>query len=206
MAITDLGRALILPQGVYNPSKTYYRLDLVTYDGGSYVAKAETQGNLPTNTTYWQIIALSGATTSDLAVVDAAGYYTAGSTVETAFAQIGRNAILFTPVTESANKFTCDVQNMGNKNFNFSINNAVAKEIILTNVMDGRNEIFLEVSASATAAITWTLGKFGSGVPTIKWTWNIPPYLVAGNIYRILLMTSNGGARWNGFTSPPIET
>ena len=37
----------------YDPATTYQIGDLVTYDNKLYRAKAETTGNLPTNTTYW---------------------------------------------------------------------------------------------------------------------------------------------------------
>lgn len=54
------GRVLIMPKGDYNPSVTYEMLDLVSYNGSSYIAKGTTTGNLPTNTTYWQLSAYGG--------------------------------------------------------------------------------------------------------------------------------------------------
>jgi hypothetical protein len=44
------------PMGAYSNSTTYALGDLVTYNGLSYVANQATTGNLPTNTTYWQVI------------------------------------------------------------------------------------------------------------------------------------------------------
>ena len=54
---TSAGRVLIIPKGEYNASTTYSMLDLVTYHGSSYVCKQTSTGNLPTNTTYWQLSA-----------------------------------------------------------------------------------------------------------------------------------------------------
>ena len=54
---TSAGRVLIIPKGEYNASTTYSMLDLVTYQGSSYVCKQTSTGNLPTNTTYWQLSA-----------------------------------------------------------------------------------------------------------------------------------------------------
>lgn len=54
------GRVLIMPKGEYDATATYGMLDLVSYNGSSYVAKKSTTGNLPTNTTYWQLSAYGG--------------------------------------------------------------------------------------------------------------------------------------------------
>jgi len=48
--------------GSYNNGTQYYINDVVEYNGSSYVAKANTIGNLPTNITYWQLIAEKGDT------------------------------------------------------------------------------------------------------------------------------------------------
>lgn len=55
------GRVLLMPKGEYNASATYTLLDIVSYQGSSYVAKGTTTGNLPTDTTYWQLSAYGGA-------------------------------------------------------------------------------------------------------------------------------------------------
>jgi hypothetical protein len=60
MATKILGKVAITPKGEYNNATTYQNLDLVTYDGGSYLALKETKGNLPTNNKYWQLIAEKG--------------------------------------------------------------------------------------------------------------------------------------------------
>ena len=55
------GRVLLIPKGEYDSSETYTMLDMVSYQGSSYIAKGTTTGNLPTNTTYWQLFAYGGA-------------------------------------------------------------------------------------------------------------------------------------------------
>lgn len=51
------GRLLELIKGAYDPTTEYHMLDLVFYNGSTYIAKDTTLGNAPTNTTYWQIFA-----------------------------------------------------------------------------------------------------------------------------------------------------
>lgn len=53
---TSAGRVLMIPKGDYDPTETYTMLDVVSYQGKSYVAKQTTTGNAPTNTTYWQLM------------------------------------------------------------------------------------------------------------------------------------------------------
>lgn len=56
----DLGKVAYLSKGAYNSSTQYEKNDVVTYEGSSYVSLQSTQGNAPTNTTYWQLIAEKG--------------------------------------------------------------------------------------------------------------------------------------------------
>ena len=44
------------PKGAYSNSTTYSVGDVVTYNGLSYIARQSTTGNLPTDTTYWQLV------------------------------------------------------------------------------------------------------------------------------------------------------
>lgn len=60
MTTKILGKVAITPKGEYNNATTYQNLDLITYQGGSYLALKETTGNLPTNNEYWQLIAEKG--------------------------------------------------------------------------------------------------------------------------------------------------
>lgn len=52
----------INPTGPYNGATAYATGDSVSYLGGSYVALQATTGNLPTNTTFWQLLAEKGDT------------------------------------------------------------------------------------------------------------------------------------------------
>ena len=57
MAIQQiLGKVGVVPKGEYNSATRYTKLDIVKYNGQSYMALAETTGNLPTNTEYWQLL------------------------------------------------------------------------------------------------------------------------------------------------------
>lgn len=60
--MVSAGRVLIMPKGAWNTTDTYSMLDLVSYNGSSYVAKQSVPANtLPTNTTYWQLSAYGGS-------------------------------------------------------------------------------------------------------------------------------------------------
>lgn len=48
------------PRGAYDNATAYALYDTVSYQGSSYVALGDTTGNLPTNTTYWQLLAQKG--------------------------------------------------------------------------------------------------------------------------------------------------
>jgi hypothetical protein len=49
----------IHPTGVYSASTTYGVGDVVSYGNSSYIAIQATNGNVPTNATYWQLLASS---------------------------------------------------------------------------------------------------------------------------------------------------
>ena len=59
MAKQNLGKIIMTPKGVYNNSTAYEFLDVITYNGSSYVCKQASTGNLPT-TDYWQLLANQG--------------------------------------------------------------------------------------------------------------------------------------------------
>lgn len=52
----------IRPTGAYNASTTYGIGDSVSYNNSSYVCILPTTGNLPTDTTYWQLLASASTT------------------------------------------------------------------------------------------------------------------------------------------------
>lgn len=59
------GRVLLIPKGAYISSTTYHMLDVVSYNGNSYVAKQTTTGNTPSaDNEYWMILASGSAVAS----------------------------------------------------------------------------------------------------------------------------------------------
>lgn len=48
------------PKGEYDPNTAYKALNIVSQNGSSYVAIQDTQGNPPTNTTYWKLLSQRG--------------------------------------------------------------------------------------------------------------------------------------------------
>ena len=58
MATTTMGRVAYKNRGAYNPLTTYVKHDVVLYQNGSYAYSSDTPaaGNLPTNTTYWDVM------------------------------------------------------------------------------------------------------------------------------------------------------
>lgn len=70
VSITLVGTRIPIPAGVappiltwrgaYNGSTAYNPFDLVSYLGSSYVCIAVSTGNIPTNTSFWNLVALAG--------------------------------------------------------------------------------------------------------------------------------------------------
>ena len=56
----NLGRVLPIFKGEYDNNTRYSNLDVVYYNGSSYVAKGDTKGNLPTDEENWQPVAMAG--------------------------------------------------------------------------------------------------------------------------------------------------
>ena len=60
----DLGRFQPRIMGAYSSGTNYEKLDVVYYNGGSYICKSDSvTGKVPTNTTYWQQLAAPGVAT-----------------------------------------------------------------------------------------------------------------------------------------------
>ena len=60
MAKQILGRVSIVFKGEYNSTTNYEKLDIVSYNGSSYACLKDCVGVIPTDTTYWQLVAESG--------------------------------------------------------------------------------------------------------------------------------------------------
>ena len=65
MAKQNLGRVAMVSKGEYSSATSYERLDIVTYEGSSYVCKQDSIGNLPTNTEYFDVLAEKGQNGQD---------------------------------------------------------------------------------------------------------------------------------------------
>ena len=66
MATLNLGNIKFNWKGAYSGGTAYVVDDVVSYLGGSYICKLASTGNLPTNGTYWDTLALGGDVASTL--------------------------------------------------------------------------------------------------------------------------------------------
>jgi hypothetical protein len=92
----NLGRILPKFKGNYTAETEYNYLDIVYYNGSSYVAKQTTTGNVPTNTTYWDIVAaagqMSGTLTADqITAIVTQVLATAGLVVDASYVHTDNN-------------------------------------------------------------------------------------------------------------------
>jgi len=53
-------------QGAYSGATAYVANDVVSYNNSTYICILASTGNLPTNTTYWNLMALAGSGTGDV--------------------------------------------------------------------------------------------------------------------------------------------
>lgn len=61
MATTvNLGKVMMTPKGVYSPSTSYSRLDVVTYGGSAFIALQPVQGVTPVAGEYWGLLVSKG--------------------------------------------------------------------------------------------------------------------------------------------------
>jgi hypothetical protein len=67
MATVNLGRIKFVWQGAYSGATAYVADDVVSYNGSSYICILASTGNLPTNATYWSLMAQSGTDITSLA-------------------------------------------------------------------------------------------------------------------------------------------
>lgn len=87
----NLGRVQPIYKGAYDSGEVYTPLDFVTYNGASYFCiLTTTAGTLPTNTTYWQLVA--NAALSGAIGFDDASSVLVGANVQTALDSLGANA------------------------------------------------------------------------------------------------------------------
>lgn len=116
-------------------------------------------------------------------------YFTAAD-VAAIKASIVEDLAAITNVPPVSNIYTINFANRPSINIAISIGDTSAKTIAVTGV-PLRTEIYLELTYTNAAAITWWSG--------ITWLGGIP-VLTAGKIYRMSLFTSNGGNTWQGYS------
>lgn len=79
----------LTPEGEYDNATAYVLGDLVSYQGSSYVALGNTTGNLPTDTSNWQVVATSAqyfeTVSKNLNSWDATFTYTSGQLTSIAY-------------------------------------------------------------------------------------------------------------------------
>ena len=64
-AWNSLGYSLgVSSKGTYSGATQYYVNDIVSYNNSSYICILASLGNLPTNTTYWNLLVLAGSVSS----------------------------------------------------------------------------------------------------------------------------------------------
>jgi hypothetical protein len=90
--------------------------------------------------------------------------------------------------------YPIDMANRTIKNVRITTADADAKEVTVLNVPAGDAEIFLELTYTNAAAITWTL-SVGS---TLIWLTGFEPTLVAGKTYRMAFFRKSGTTVWHG--------
>lgn len=66
MATINLGRVKPVFRGAYSGATAYVVDDIVTYQGSTYICILASTGNLPTDTTYWTLMAEGGDVASTL--------------------------------------------------------------------------------------------------------------------------------------------
>jgi len=109
----DLGKVAYLSKGTYNASTQYEKNDVVTYEGSSYVSLQATKGNVPTNATYWQLIASKGDTGAK------------GDTGQTGATGNGISTIAKTSTSENVDTYTITYTNGSTTTFDVTNANVV---------------------------------------------------------------------------------
>lgn len=72
---TLVGKVGMVTKGTWNSSATYEKLDVVYYEGATYIAKYNVPANtLPTNTSYWQLAVSTGYPKTAVGVTAASGF------------------------------------------------------------------------------------------------------------------------------------
>ena len=99
-----------------------------------------------------------------------------------------------TVVDNGSDIYPIDMANAGIKNVKITTADADAKEITVSNVPAGDVELFLELTYTNAAAITYTM----SAGSTLVWLTGSAPALTAGKTYRMAFFRKSGTTVWHG--------
>ena len=89
-------------EGAYSAGTTYAVNDAVSYSGSSYICKLESTGNVPTNSTYWDLLALKGTdgTGAGDMLLGTAQTVTAAKTFNAGTLKVGEDVAVTATATE----------------------------------------------------------------------------------------------------------
>lgn len=136
---TDIGQVSINPQGEYSAGTQYHVLDVVTYNGSSYISVKDSLNKPVSNTTYWYLLASKGdtyeVTPEDLQAI-------ADQITQDASSAFNQN------VTAKTNEFN---QNAVDKTTNFN-NNATSKTTDFNSNATSKTTTFNNNASSKTDA------------------------------------------------------
>jgi hypothetical protein len=116
-------------KGIYDNGTAYVKDDAVSYNGGSYIAKGATTGNLPTDTEYWDVLASRGE--------DGEGAISTGSRVSCNAAQATSSGRLIR--IQDGNGFYFDPE--GNEEPSGIAENAAIEDDAISVVLNGQIQI-----------------------------------------------------------------
>ena len=108
--------------------------------------------------------------------------------------QLATIAQYTTVVDNDSDVYPIDMASRLIKNVKITTADADAKAVTVANVPAGDVELFLELTYTNAAAITWTM----SAGSTLVWLSGSAPTLTAGKTYRMVFFTSDGGTVWHG--------
>jgi hypothetical protein len=97
----------------------------------------------------------------------------------------------YVTVADVTNAYAIDVDDKTSMNVAMEIGNATAKTISISNVPT-RAQLLIELTYTAGASITWFSG--------ISWDTGNAPVFEVGKVYYIVLITSDSGTSWAGFS------
>lgn len=96
----------------------------------------------------------------------------------------------YNTIANNAGTYAIDLKNQANYNAVVTVTANTAAIITASNV-PARCDLFIELSYTDGASVTWTLNG-----GTVTWLAGVAPTLVDGKTYYVAFMTSNGGANW----------